>query len=292
MNRAKKKVTVNFFAIEATDDFFRGFVSSFMATRDSAKGSRVFNLKSKKYLIKASGEYEIEDQKAFSVTVVKERNTWQAKATSDGKISGINLNQGIIGDPYFFLIVPRIRLLLGFTSGPSGSLKSVARVMLEQFNSNRSNSIQLEFVPREKDSSALHAVPSMGEIHLRLGRSAIAEVHDETPQLIKDLGRSPLTEHNIELVLNLEFSEEGDAAISKGIAVELISYFADNDDCKALKVRGFNELGEVIRLDFGNAFFNFRDEILTRHKYIEEETAMGILRAALCEYLKSNIKYD
>jgi len=249
MNRARKKVTVSFFAIEAAEDFFRGFVSSFKATKDGTKGSRVLNLRSKKHLIKAASEHEVNDRKAYA---------------------GINLNQGIIGDPYFFLIIPESKLLLGFTSGPSGSLKGVARVMLEQFNSNRSNSIRLEFVPREEGSSPLHEVPSEGELHLKIGRSAFAEIHDDTPKLIRELGQSPLTEHDIQLVLNLDFSDQADAAMSRSGALDLISYFADNDGCVALRVKGTSDLGEAIRLNFGNAFFSYQDEILTRNKFIDE----------------------
>ncbi|TDW65035.1 hypothetical protein EDF57_103211 [Novosphingobium sp. PhB55] len=287
MNRVKKKVTVSFFSIEAADDFFRGFISSFKATRESAKGARVFNLRSKKHLIKASNEDAIFEQAVYAVTVVKERNTWQTKATSDGKISGFNLNQGIIGDPYFFLVVPDTKLLLGFTSGPSGSLRGVAGVMLEQFNSSRSNSVELEFLPKEKDGSALHAVPRAGELHLRIGRSAFAELHDEAPQIIKDIGRSPLMEHDIQLALNLEFSDQENAAVSRNSAIELISYFADNEGCKALKVKGMSDLGDLMRLDFSNAFFNYTSEILTRQKYIEEESSLEILHSAFREYTRS-----
>lgn len=290
MNRARKKVTVSFFAIEAADDFFRGFVSSFKATKEGAKGSRVLNLRSKKHLIKAASEQEISDRKAYAVTLVKERNTWQAKATSDGKISGISLNQGIIGDPYFFLVIPQSKLLLGFTSGPSGSLKGVAKVMLEQFNSNRSNSIRLEFVPREEGSSQLHEVPSEGELNLRIGRSAFAEIHDDTPDLIRELGQSPLTDHDIQLVMNLDFSNEVDAAMSRSGVLDLISYFADNDGCSALRVKGTTDLGEAIRLNFGNAFFSYQDEILTRNKFIDEKASLETLHAALREYLKPATK--
>lgn len=290
MNRAKKKVTVSFFAIEAADDFFRGFVSSFKATKEGAKGSRVLNLRSKKHLIKAASEQEISDRKAYAVTLVKERNTWQAKATSDGKISGISLNQGIIGDPYFFLVIPRSKLLLGFTSGPSGSLRGVAKVMLEQFNSNRSNSIRLEFVPKEEGSSPLHEVPSEGELHLRIGRSAFAEIHDDTPDLIRELGQSPLTDHEIQLVMNLDFSDEVDAAMSRSGVLDLINYFSDNDGCSALRVKGTNDLGEAIRLNFGDAFFSYQDEILTRNKFIDEKASLETLQAALREYLKPATK--
>ena len=52
------------------------------------------------------------DSDVFPVTVVRERNTWQTKATSDGKISSIAINQGIIGDPYFFSIIPKLKVVI------------------------------------------------------------------------------------------------------------------------------------------------------------------------------------
>ena len=106
MNRIRKSITVRFFSIEASESFFDDFIINFLANRDNSNSSRIFNLKTKNNLIKLGEEHILKENKAYSVSVVRERNTWQTKATSDGQITGISLNQGIIGDPYYFFVVP------------------------------------------------------------------------------------------------------------------------------------------------------------------------------------------
>lgn len=285
MNRLKKKITVSFFSITATDAFFRSFISSFVATRDGTKSSRVFNLREKKHLIKVSQECNVSKNIAYAVTVVRERNTWQTKATSDGKIAGITLNQGIIGDPYFFFVVPEQKILLGFTSGPSGSLKSVAKIVLEQFNTDRSQEISLDFIPKEKEYSALESLPSSGEMNLKVDSSSLSDVFEGAPQLIKDMSSSPFLGHNVQLVLNLQFADTTEAVMSKDGVVELVNYFADHEGCLALKIKGVGDDGNNVRLDFGDAFFNYRTEISTRNTFIEEKHSLQVLEEALKTYL-------
>jgi len=102
MNRIKKNITVRFFSIDTGISFNKDFVSNFITNKENGLSSRIFNLRSKKHLIKISEKHDFSDTTAYAVTVVRERNTWQAKANSDGKITGLSLNQGMIGDPYFF----------------------------------------------------------------------------------------------------------------------------------------------------------------------------------------------
>jgi hypothetical protein len=133
MNRINKNVTVHFFAIEADFGFTENFSSSYIANRADPSNTRILSIRTKKYLIKISNKFNFENSEIFPITIVRERNTWQTKATIDGKIKGISLNQGIIGDPYYFFVVPGRNLLLGLTTGPSGSVKSVGRTLLNQF---------------------------------------------------------------------------------------------------------------------------------------------------------------
>lgn len=289
MNRIKKNITVRFFSIEAKDDFFNGFVSSFMSNKDSVQSSRIFNLRTKKHLIKVSQEYAFSDSTAYAVTVVRERNTWQTKATSDGKIAGISLNQGIIGDPYFFFVVPAQKTLLGFTSGPSGSLKSVGRTMLEQFNSDRLQQIKLDFIPKEKEFTTLKELPECSSLHFKINSSSLSDVSDDAPQLIKNLSSTAYVENNMQLVLDFEFNTAPDQTLSKDNVLEMVNYLSDHEGCTVLKVKGVDDIGNIIRLDFGNAFFNYKTEIFTRNKFIEESASLEVLQDALHEYLKNDI---
>ncbi|WP_299938542.1 hypothetical protein [uncultured Pelagimonas sp.] len=284
MNRIHKRLTVGFFNIEAGENFFSNFVSSYLASSEGSDSSRIFSLRDKKHLIKTTGYTRYSDQSAYSITVVRERNTWQAKATSGGKISSISLNQGIIGDPYFFSVVPERNLVLGFTSGPGGSLKSVARLVLEQFNYDRSQRVQLNFVPKDRKSASLELLPTEGELTLKVNSSSLADVIDDAPSIIRSIGSDTLFENNVQLMLKLPYSEDESAAMEAQDIVELINYFADHDGCLALTVKGESDKGIKVALDFGNTFVSYKTTIATRNSFIDESIAHQVIEEAFVSY--------
>jgi hypothetical protein len=288
MNQIKKGVTVRFFSIEAKKSFVGNFVSIFIANKDAGASSRVINVRSKKHLIKLSEKLSVSTVAAYAVTVVRERNTWQAKATSDGKITGISTNQGIIGDPYFFLVVPGKKILLGFTSGPSGSLKSVGKTMLDQFNSNRADEIKLDLIPKDKEFSTLKELPEYSSLHFKINSASLSEISDDAPQLIKDLSLAPYIENNMQLSLDLQLNYAEDKTLTKENVIEIVNFLSEHEGCTVLKVKGVNKDGDRIHLDFGNAFVHYKTEINTRTKYIDESLSIGILKNALSEYLETS----
>lgn len=289
MNRINKPITVRFFSIEAKDQFFKGFASSFITNIENSTSTRIFNIKSKKLLIKTAHVSDKTGHKAYSVTVVRERNTWQTKATKDGKITGISLNQGIIGDPYFFYVVPERKLLLGFTTGPSVSLKSVGKTMLEQFNADRLTRVKLDLIPKEKEFSTLNELPEYSSLHFKINSTSLSDVSSDAPQLIKDLSSAPYIESNMQLSLDLEIDSGSKKSLSKENVVEIVNYLSNHDGCTVLKVKGLDDEGTTIHLDFGNAFFNYKTEINTRSKFIDEESALNILNLALSDFSLSGV---
>lgn len=284
MNRIKKNITVRFFSIESKGKLLESFAPVFIASKLN-NNSRVLNIKSKKHLIKISDQYEFASISAYAVTVVRERNTWQAKATSDGSITGMTLNQGIIGDPYFFFVVPSKGILLGFTSGPSGSLATVGKTMLEQFNGDRLEEVKLSLIPKEKEFSVLKELPSYTSLNFRINSSSFADISEDAPKFIKVLTSAPYIESNIQLDLHVEISEAKENLLSKNEVVEIVDFLSDHEGCSVLKVRGTNDDGKSVSLDFGNAFFNYKTEIQTRYQFIDEGTASQVLREAFSEYL-------
>ena len=286
MSKMKKAVSVLFFSIEANDTFFRNFVSNIVANVDNALCTRIFNVRDKKYLIKTSVPPSSWGAEGYFITVVRERNTWQVRASRDGKIAGTSSNQGIIGDPYFFFVVPNEKILLGFTSGPNGSLKGVGKALLEQFNDDRKNSIKLNFIPKEKEFSVLKELPEYSSLHFKINSSSLSDVADDAPKLIKDLSSAPYIENNMQLALDLVVDESSGSAFSKDNLLEIVSYLSEHDGCTVLKVKGINSKGASISLDFGNAFYHYRTEIQTRQKFIDEESSMKVLDAAMLEYLR------
>lgn len=289
MNRIKKSITVRFFSIEAHDIFFKSFVSTFIANKGNSNGARIFNLKTKKHLIKLYQDCNISGVDAYAVTVIRERNTWQAKATSDGQISGISLNQGIIGDPYYFFVVPSKEIIFGFTSGPSTSLKSVAKSMLDQFQNNRTDSIKLDFISREKNITLFNTLSESGNLHFKISPSHFSEISSDAPRLIQDLSTTPYFESNSELALGLDFADTPDHSLDRDKVIEIIDYLSDHEGCKMLKVKWIDSDGKTTQFDFINAFLNFKTEIETRSKFIDENLALEVLSRAFSEYLESNI---
>ncbi|MFA3791687.1 DUF6731 family protein [Aliiglaciecola sp. SL4] len=284
MNKLKKSITVRFFSIEAENSFFTEFVSNYQANQSNDNRTRIISIRNKKHLVKASDYIQQSKLNVYPVTVVRERNTWQTKATSDGKISSIAINQGIIGDPYFFSIVPELKIVIGFTSGPSVSLKSVGTSLLEQFSNNRSSKVKLELIPKEKEFSKLTEINDYSSLHFKIGTSSLSDVSENAPQLIRDLSSAPYLESNMQLALDFAIDEKEDTGLSKENVIEIVNYLSNHDDCTLLKVKGKNEDGSVVHLDFGNAFFNYKTEITTRHKYIDENVAQEILEAALTSF--------
>lgn len=287
MNRINKNITVRFFSIETKGKLLDNFAHVFAASKLN-NNSRILNIKSKKHLIKISDEYPYSSVIAYAVTVVRERNTWQTKATSDGSISGMSLNQGIIGDPYFFFVVPSKKILLGFTSGPSGSLITVAKTMLEQFNPDRLEEIKLSLIPKEKEFSVLKELPSYSNLHFKINSSSFADIADDAPRVIKVLSGAPYIEGNMILALDFEINDSADNVLSKNEVLEIVDFLSDHQGCSVLKVRGTNDEGKAVTLDFGNAFFNYKTEIQTRYQFIDEETAAKVLKTAFSEYLGSS----
>ena len=266
MNRIKKNVVVRFFSIEAKKSFFNNFVSSVIANKNNFSNSKIFNLRNKKHLIKISHEYEILNITAYAVTVVRERNTWQVKAMGDGKITGNSLNQGIMGDPYFFFIIPNKQVLLGFTTGPSGSLKSVAKTMLEQFNNDRLEDIKINLIPKEKEFNSLNDVSDGSTLYFKINSSSLSDISDDAPKLIRELSAAPYIGGNIQLALDLEINNTNEKMLSKDDVIEIVNYLSDNEACTILKVKGATAEGEAIQLDFVNAFINYKAQITTRNK--------------------------
>lgn len=290
MNRTKKPITVHFFTIDATNFFFEKFASNFKANTSSSPNTRIFNVRSKKHLIKTVECTDTHLGNGYAVTVVRERNTWQAKATRDGKITGITTNQGIIGDPYHFFIIPNIKIILGFTSGPSGSVKTVGKTVLDQFKNDRLENISLNFIPKEKEFLTLNELPEYSSLHFKINSSSLIDVAEDAPQLIRDLSAAPYIENNIQLALDLNFNDLPENTFSKENIIEIVSYLSDHDGCNLLKVRGFNSNGASIHLDFGNAFFNYRTELNLRHGFIDEKSSLQVLRSALHAYSESAIQ--
>lgn len=284
-NKIKKNVTVIFLNINAYEEFFSSFPSHFRSIENDDSKTRIMNYRGKKHLIKIqdnSNDFE----GGYILTVVKERNTWQTKATKDGSITGINLNQGIVGDPYFLCVIPERKIIFGFTSGPSGTVKSVAKFVLEQFSSNRTDKISINLIPKEKEFDSLNDVPEFSSLQFNLNSSLLNDLTDSAPEFIKQLSSAPYIGQGMQLAFNLDINEGNESEFSKASILEIVNFLSDHDGCSVLKVKGLDHKGKNLSLDFSNAFLTYKKEINTRNKYIDEKCSSQILREAYNDYLK------
>ena len=163
-------------------------------------------------------------------------------------------------------------------------MKSVGTSLLEQFCNNRSTKVKLELIPKEKEFSRLTEIDDYSSLHFKIGTTSLSDVAENAPQLIRDLSSAPYLESNMQLALDFAIDEKEDTGLSKENVIEIVNYLSNHDDCTLLKVKGKNEDGSVVHLDFGNAFINYKTEITTRHKYIDEKVALEILEDALANF--------
>lgn len=290
-NKIKKNITVIFLKINASDSFFASFSSHFRSIDNEENKTRIMSHRGKKHLIKINNSFN-EIKNSYFFTVVKERNTWQTKATKDGNISGINQNQGIIGDPYFLSVVPDEKLIFGFTSGPSGTVKSVARFVLEQFNSNRLEKISIDLIPKAKEFDLLNGVPEFSSLQFNMNSSFLNDVSEDTPKFFKELSAAPYIGQGMQLSFNLNLNEENELTFSKENILEIINFLSDHDGCSVLKVKGLDNKGDSLSLDFSNAFIHFKTEINTRNKFIDEKCSSQVLISAYQDYIAKSTTTD
>ena len=279
MNRIKKRITVRFFSIKASDSFFDDFISIHNANQANEKNVRIINIRDKKHLIKIHEELQHQAGSVFFLSVVRERNTWQARALGDGTISGIPLNQGIIGDPYYFLVVPKDKIILGFTTGLSGSLKSAANTTLQQFNKDRTSRVALAPVSNEREFSRLKELSGYNKLYFKVDATSLGEPNEGAPELLRQLIAAPFMANNSEIALT--FTEIGDDGFSESNLVDIVSYLSENDGCSALTVHGTDHDGVKVHIDFIKAYAIFKTEIEIRNKFVDEKKAQEILFSAL-----------
>jgi hypothetical protein len=287
MNRVIKRITVRFFSIKANDSFFDDFISIHYANHANEQNVRIINIREKKYLIKIHEVLQHQNSSVFFLSVVRERNSWQVRALGDGTISGVPLNQGIMGDPYYFFVEPKDKIILGFTTGLSGSLKSAASITLQQFNKDRTSKVTLEPVSNEREFSKLKELSGYHKLYFKVDTSSFHESDEETPELLRQLNAVPFMANNSEIALT--FTEIGGDGFSESNLIDIVTYLSENDGCSALTVHGVDNDGVKVHLDFNKTYAIYKTEIEIRNKFVDEAEAKKILFNALSSFDRSKI---
>ncbi|BDQ36158.1 hypothetical protein SYK_05180 [Pseudodesulfovibrio nedwellii] len=278
MGKMKKRITVRFFSIDADSEFFNDFIAIHQANQVSGKPVRVFNVRDKKHFIKIHDEFEYRDSTVFFLSVVRERYTWQAKALSDGTISGISLNQGIIGDPYYYFFLPDRKILMGFTTGPSASVRSVANTVLQQFKKDRTAKVFVEPISKEQEYARIKDLVEFSEVRFSVNPASLTAGGDELPSIFKGLRSSPFMANSSRLELTI--SDFGDDGFSQENLLDAVDYLSDNECCTTLIVRGLDAEGESHQLNLNRAYLSYSTSIKIRDKFVGEKVAKKIIQDA------------
>ncbi|MEW8486880.1 MAG: hypothetical protein AB2705_17000 [Candidatus Thiodiazotropha sp.] len=284
MNRIRRKIVVRLLAIKTKNNFFND-IPAILDSNLVNNNVRIISIREKKHLIKLHAKQKYKNTSVYFLSVVRERNTWQVRALGNGKISSIPLNQGILGDPYYFFLIPRRKLLLGFTTGPSGSLKSTANAVLQQFNKDRTSKLNLEPVTKEREFEQLKSLSGYHKLHFKVDATALGDSTESAPDIFRQLSSSLFLNINSEIALTI--SEIGEKGFSETDLIDIVSYLSENDGCSALTVQGFDDDGAIVHLDFNKAYAVYKTEIVVRNKFIDEENAESALLSALEAFDKS-----
>ncbi|MFT6754342.1 MAG: hypothetical protein ACJA2O_004546 [Candidatus Azotimanducaceae bacterium] len=288
MNRTKKKINVRFFTVDAGVSYFEDLVAIRNSSLADEKGSRIVNFREKKHLIKVYENHQHSNDEFFFMSVVRERNTWQARALSNGLISEISTNQGIIGDPYYFLVQPQNKLLLGFTTGPSGSLKSIATTALQQFKRDRTSKIVLDQILKESEFSKIKEFRGYHNLQFKIDSSLFGDISEDAPDFLRQLSSSQYFSQSSEIALTI--SDIGESGLPENELVDLVSYLSESDSCRVLTVQGEDSEGKKISMNFASAYQIYRTEIDLRQKLVDEDKAQAILLKALKSFDSSKLQ--
>ena len=275
MKKLKKKITVRFFSLKATDSFFDEFISIYDASQQNDNLVRIFNVRAKKYLIKLGQRVTCEKDDAFFLSAVRERNTWQARALSSGAISGVPLNQGIVGDPYYYAFIPSRKLILGLTTGPSESLKSTANILLQQFNGDRTSKVRAEPISKDAEFEKLDQFKVITRVKFNVDTTSLND--DDAPEFLKGMHNPAFK--NSKLIFsrtNLDDGTYEDEVVRRDIK-ELL----ESDACSALTVYGKDEQGASTTVRLGNVYTVYKATLELRDKFVDEKKANYLILEAM-----------
>ncbi|OBQ46222.1 hypothetical protein [Halodesulfovibrio spirochaetisodalis] len=284
MSKLKKKVAVKVFSIKAYGSFFDDFIAVHDSSKSLDKPTRLINIRDKKYLIKMQDSFGLEGNECYFLSVVRERNTWQTRGLNDGAITGISLNQGIIGDPFYFVLVPDRKVILGFTTCPGDSLKSTAVTVLQQFSSERTSKIVVEQVSRETEYEKLKEVQIFKEIKVTVDLAKLFEQPNRVPMLLEGISQTRFLKRS-KLALTISDLEEYDQAETCNYLDELI----ENEGCSALAVQAVDREEQHVSINLGTVYAVFNSELLLRKNFIDEKRAKEVLLNAL-SYFSTSMK--
>jgi hypothetical protein len=220
-------------------------------------------------------------------STIKERNTWQVRSTSLGKIRSVADSNSIVGDISYYKFDPRNKIIASFTTySASGYLKSMCNEVFRRFTS-ASDKFELEYLADNNEIDTINNWKYFSKISLKLDIKNFANAEDEKPELINailGLGNS-FGGGEISISLNAQ-----EASLPKNNIIETINYLSENNACPSLCLSGGNEprKEKIISVDLKKAFVEYRTKIYLNpaKSFIEPKIANSVLSDAFASINK------
>lgn len=279
MNKNVKGALAVVFHVHASDEYFDELLAIYQVSEGSSDRARIVSVRDRRFFIKISEFDSVFEKHAFLLSVVRERNTWQVKASRNGEISGLIGNQGIVGDPYYYVVIPDDRVVIGFTTGSNASLRSVATVVLEQFNSTRSRKIKVVHVDDGCGSVNIESLYAYSVFRFRVSVSLFDSLDVHAPQGLREI-KMPYGV-NGETNITFSFLGGGDTSLSIGDVVDTVRYLQGRKECSLLILHGESPDGSDVQVSISRRYKAYQGSLRLRDLYVDEGVARRFLNEAI-----------
>lgn len=278
MGKMNKQVQVMVFELSSGEAYDRDLCASYDANKNISNPVRIVSVRNKRHVVKVVESRDVNGARAFVFTVVRERNTWQVKALSDGTIAGITGNQGVVGDPYYYIVIPTIRMVLGFTTGPKAGVKGVGEVALEQFRRDRSVAIKLKYVERSDGLSCLATLQEYVDFRFKVDIDLLVARDDAVPDAIKNMSISGDLLGGVKVSLAFK---GGESRLSVADVSDIVRYLYGKKECSMLLLHGISSGGDDIYIRGGRDRLQYRSDYVVRDMFVDSGLAEKILYDAV-----------
>jgi len=282
MNPVKKSITVRFLKLEAEFDTIKKFIGSFKSLIKLNKGTDVVTNIHGRYIINCinSKDVSVRGREMLFWTTVKERNTWQVRATQDGRLYGLDDANCIVGDISFYKFDPTRNVIAAFTTYSSAEyLKSMCTSIFKRMTAESAN-ISIEYLSDDIGIVQVKEWDYYSKMSIKLDIDKISKT-DDLPELIKALlGIKDVFGSN---EISVTF-DGGTDYLPKQDVTEVINYLSFSEGCTSLLLAGGIREGEVksIPINLKKAFIKYRTsvEMKINQKYIDYKQADLVLTDA------------
>ena len=212
---------------------------------------------------------------------VKERNTWQVRATQDGRIVALEDSNSIVGDVSYYKLDPVQNILAAFTTYSSAAyLKSMCTSIFKRLTSG-STIFSIDYLSDDLGISQAREWNYYSKISIKLDTEKIVQT-DDLPELIKVLLGIKETFGGGEISVTLD---GGPNKLPKQDVTETINYLSSSEGCSSLSLAGGrhgDEEEKYLTINLKKAFIKYRTciEMRINQKYIDFEQADNILTGA------------